>query len=415
MMQKTINVLHITPHLGGGVGKALSGLVCQAAQSKQGVRHKIVCLEEPEKLQFVNIIKSCGCPVYLSPSEKELLLLVGEADIVQLEFWNHPAIPKMLCSLTLPAHRLLVWCHVSGLHTPKIPGGILRAAHKFLFTSQCSYEAPEIADLKESEKANLGVVSSGTVDGIPPMPQRLKDSLRVGYVGSLNFSKLHPDFVKFLSAIRIPGFTVKVYGDPVNSEVLKQQCNEIGKPELLDLCGYSEDIYKELAELDILIYLLNPEHYGTAENALLEAMAMGVIPIVMNNPAERQIVEHKKTGIVIDSPEELADAINWLVANPDEKDRITKETSYTVRKQFTCTEMISKMNDQYQSILFNSKKNIDYLQIFGEKPYHWFMSFQRDNVVCTEKDFFDKKGFCSTSGDVEKTKGTLFHFATYRY
>ncbi len=412
-MQKPINVLHITPHLGGGVGKALSGLVCQAAQSGQGTVHRVVCLEPPEKLQFVNIIKSCGCAVYISPSETVLSLLVAEADIVQLEFWNHPAIPKMLCSLTLPAHRLLVWCHVSGLHTPKIPEGMLHVAHRFLFTSSCSYEAPEIVSLKESVKANLGVVSSGTIDGIPSIPHRLPGSFRVGYVGSLNFSKLHPDFVKFLSAVRIQGFTVKVYGDPVTSGILKQQCNEVGRPELLNLCGYSEDIYKKFAELDVLIYLLNPEHYGTAENALLEAMAMGVVPIVLNNPAEMQIVGHKKTGIIIESPEELADAIDWLVANPEERGKISEQTSIEIRSRCTAIEMEKKMNEEYQALMVKSKKNIGYDIIFGKTPYEWFMSFQRDNTICTKQDFLNtdslKKIDC-----YEKTKGSQYHFKYFK-
>jgi len=410
LMQKPINVLHITPHLGGGVGKALSGLVCQAAESGQGVTHKIVCLEQPEKLQFVNIIRSCGCSVYLSPSEQELSLLVAEADIVQLEFWNHPAIPKMLSSVTLPAHRLLVWCHVSGLHTPKIPEGMLCVAHRFLFTSSCSYEAPEIVLLKESVKANLGVVSSGTIDGIPSIPHRLTGSFRVGYVGSLNFSKLHPDFVKFLSAVRIPGFTVKVYGDPVTSAILKQQCNEVGRPELLDLCGYSEDIYKEFAKLDVLIYLLNPEHYGTAENALLEAMAMGIVPIVLNNPAEMQIVEHKKTGIIIESPEELADAIDWLVANPEEREKISEQASIEIRSRYTAIEMERKMNEEYKDLIKVTKKFFKYSSIFGKKPYEWFMSFQRNNTIITEQEFSNIADLKEINC-LEKTKGSLFHFA----
>ena len=45
-------VLHLTAHLGGGVGKALSGIVRQAKDSGSKFQHVIICLEEPEKSQF---------------------------------------------------------------------------------------------------------------------------------------------------------------------------------------------------------------------------------------------------------------------------------------------------------------------------------------------------------------------------
>jgi len=41
-----IKILHIAAHLGGGVGKALSGLVLQSASSRSNINHTIVTLEE---------------------------------------------------------------------------------------------------------------------------------------------------------------------------------------------------------------------------------------------------------------------------------------------------------------------------------------------------------------------------------
>ena len=38
-------VLHITTHMGGGVGKALSGVAAYAARTGAGWRHRILLLE----------------------------------------------------------------------------------------------------------------------------------------------------------------------------------------------------------------------------------------------------------------------------------------------------------------------------------------------------------------------------------
>ena len=45
-----------------------------------------------------------------------------------------------------------------------------------------------------------------------------------------------------------------------------------------------------------LLYILNRNHYGSAENILIEAMSLGVIPIVLNNDVEKTMSKTKKMG-----------------------------------------------------------------------------------------------------------------------
>jgi len=65
MVEKKLKILHILPHLGGGVGKALSSLVIGATGSK--IDHAFLLLEQPEKKQFLERIKELGCKVYVRP------------------------------------------------------------------------------------------------------------------------------------------------------------------------------------------------------------------------------------------------------------------------------------------------------------------------------------------------------------
>ena len=36
---------------------------------------------------------------------------------------------------------------------------------------------------------------------------------------------------------------------------------------------------------------------------------MGIVPIVLDNPAERQIVDDGYTGLIVNSPDEFAEAL----------------------------------------------------------------------------------------------------------
>lgn len=410
-----ITVLHLTPHLGGGVGKALSGLVGAAKVSGAPVRHVVACLEKPEKSQFLDLICEADAEVVVAPDMARLDQLVAAADIVQLEWWNHPATIECLCNMAQQPMRLLVWCHVSGLHNPIIPPKLMESSRRFLFTSPCSFEAKEVSGLMERLGTRLAVVSSG--GGFAGLPEPRADSLTdlsVGYLGSLNFAKLHPAYVAFLSAVTLPDFKVRLIGDLLNREVLEQQAQDIGRAGMLDFRGYTTDVAAELSAINVLAYLLNPCHYGTAENALLEAMAMGIVPVVLDNLAERNIVEHLRTGLVVRSPAEFADAVEWLAHNPNERARIGRQAAAWVRDRFTLGKMEAAFRAHYADVIHEEKQPVQFQRIFGTEPDQWFLSCQRDPGLFGGDGMTPLTiGRALDFGLFDRTKGTVFHFHEY--
>jgi glycosyltransferase involved in cell wall biosynthesis len=335
---------------------------------------------------------------------------------VQLEWWTHPAILKALCSQTLPAMRLIIWCHVSGLFNPIVPQKLILAANRFLFTSPCSYDAKEIKELPFHQIKKISVVSScGGFNHLSKQKMTLDSGIAVGYFGSLNFSKLHPDYIHFLKAVKMPGFKVKMIGDVVNKKILEKQCWQLGCASKLEFYGYSIDPGEVLASLNVLAYLLNPQHYGTTENALLEAMAMGIVPIVLDNPAERYIVDHLQTGFIVRSGKEFNDALQWLDANADERLRISKNAARYVRKRFCVENLVSSINAHYKEIMSEQKKNVSFTSIFGKKPADWFLSCQSSPALFekSKKMFHDGVSSHTMHGLFEKTKGSVFHFLKY--
>jgi glycosyltransferase involved in cell wall biosynthesis len=405
-------ILHITPHLGGGVGKAVSCLVAQAEQAGSPHEHVIACLERPEKSQFSDRVEASGGRLVIEPGRTRLHEEMAAADIVQLEFWNHPATVDILCATSLPPMRLLVWCHVSGLGYPAIPAGLMVAAHRFLFTSECSYEATEVKSLPAPVQERLAVLSSGC--GLDDMPQRRQWSsgrLRAGYLGSLNFSKLHPDFVSYAHAAACgQDITVNMIGDETNRAELEQQCMALAQPGLLSFLGYTADVASELEQLDVLLYLLNPHHYGTAENALLEAMAMGVVPVVLDNAAERHIVQHGVTGFVVRTPEEVAAAFAYLDTFPDKRIEMGRQAAAAVRERYNQDWMERGFAAHYAALLTQAKEEIAFRPIFGSEPVDWFRSFHRDAAQFMDDGTVLLPNGMARYGLFERTKGSVFHF-----
>ncbi len=413
-MNEHVKVLHLTAHMGGGVGKALSGLVTQAVRSGSKFRHTIVCLERPDKSQFIRQVESVGSKVIICPNRKLLSQLITDSDIVQLEWWNHPATISRLCSGPLPPMRLVVWCHISGLHLPRIPEGLIRGANRFMFTSPCSLEDAEVAATFRSTPERFAVVHScGGFDGLPTPAKNTVKPNQAGYIGSLNFAKLHPQYIDFLAAVNYPDFRVRVIGDTTNQETLEQQCSSAGRSGLLEFRGYTEDIASELSAINVLAYLLNPEHYGTSENALLEAMAMGIVPVVLDNPAERHIVEHRVTGLIVNSPSEFGAAIEWLFDNPEAVQSMGLQASRSVRRKFAVRKMYEALHENYSQTMNTSKHRISFTDIFGTIPADWFLVNQRHPEYFTSDQQLETVDTLTLPGLFERTKGSVFHYYSH--
>lgn len=400
--------------MGGGVGKAVAALILQAAKKNPGDEHRVLCLERPVKSQFVVLAESAGCQFMYGFNADKLVDEVDNADIVQLEFWNHPAIIKFLWLLTEREMRLLVWCHISGINFPLIPVELIKKSQCFLLTSECSYESPELLQLPPDVKEKLRVVSSGNIGDLPYAPIKKKSStLKSGYLGTLNFSKLHPHYASIVSAVEESSFRIKIFGDMVNREVLQGQCNLLNRPRLLDFQGYTNDVPGDLSRLDLFVYILNPYHYGTAENALLEAMAMGVVPIVLGNACEMTIVDHGRTGVVVNNPQEFAASYHQLSGSPDKIRELSLSAIDYVRSCYTSESMESRFASVYDELMEQPKDGVNFSDVFGHDPITAMSQFYRDFSIFHNQLAYDKTDELSRYGFFERTKGSIFHFLDY--
>jgi len=398
------------------VGRVISSIIEESNRIGNGIIHSVACLERPINQQFITKIQKSGGNVLIEPSYEDLLQHIRIADIVQIEWWHHPVMARFLCSSELPSARWVIWSHVSGLCPPVIPPALLSIPNLFLFSSPCSWEHPKLAAQKRLLRKHVDVVfSSGGFNDLPLPPVRLyKEPLRFGFVGSLNFSKLHPHFLDYIKAIHQDDFKLVMIGDKYGGEALIKEVIRVGLDRRLEFLGYQTDIGSALSEFDVLVYLLNPIHYGTTENALLEAMALGVVPIVMNNPAERYLVEHKKTGMVVNDPNSFAEAVDWLVENPTELKHIAQNAASKARDAFSISRTTSQLTIHYQTVAQQNKIIGDFRTVFGVSPADWFLACQEDKWLTT----IFKDGYSNPDLKIsiphylfENNKGSVLHYA----
>ena len=396
-----MKILHVTPHLGGGVGKAHAAL--SGALPKEAVQQTFILLEEPRDRRYADMIEAGGARVIVADGLDQVARLASTADIVQFEFWNHPRLFECLAHTAFPAMRSVFWSHISGLCKPLIQPGLMEEAGRFVFTTEASRSIASIALLPETARKKISVINSGF--GFTDGSRRARPKNRkpvIAYLGTVDFVKMHPGFFDAIDGLVGNDFEVSVWGSVDPSGPVAARAGAMRHPERVKFCGETAEPAVALSEADIFFYPLQPDHYGTAENALIEAMSLGLTPVVLNNPAEMAIIRDGATGFVAQSTEECVSLLQMLLLLPELREKISRNTIRYVAETRTPARSALDFMILWLGLLSEPARHCNFHDVVGESPADWFLSTQRLPGAPWES---------ARSGIPQKlSKGTLAHF-----
>ena len=374
-------VLHITPHLGGGVGKAVSTLINNDNKNC----HTVICLEKPINYKFYNIIKKKNKIII---TNKILIIqkFLKKNDIIQVEFWNHPLLLKILTTFKNFKHRVIFWLHISGDKYPKIPNKILKNKNiDIVFSSRKSFRYHQ-----KLNKNNFHLISSGT--GLPQKNTANKHFFKCIYVGSFHKNKINKNIISLISLISDIIDRFDMYGE---DELKDRFLKEIKKNKLQKIIythGFKKNIVNILNKSSVLLYFLKKDHYGTGENILIEAMSAGVIPVVLNNPLEKSIIKNNVNGIVLKKNNNLRKLLLKLKLNKKYRINLSKKCIKFANDNFDSQTQTNKFNTLYEKKIKKKKYNFNFANMIGDNPSKIFLSFLNKKKIEPQKILFDNKG-----------------------
>ena len=395
-----MKVLHVTPHLGGGVGKAHAAL--RGALPVE-IDQTFVLLEAPRDRRYMELIENGGARVIVADGLDQVAQLAGSADIVQFEFWNHPRLFECLANCQFPAIRSVFWSHISGVSKPLIPPGLMEEAMRFVFTTRASLDNASLAFLSEAARSRIAVINSGfgfpgAERGVPARDRKPA----IAYLGTVDFVKMHPVFFDAIDSLTGDDVRVAVWGAIDPSGPVAARARAMRHPERVEFRGETAEPAAALAEADIFFYPLQPDHYGTAENALIEAMSLGLVPVVLNNAAEMAIVRDGETGFIASSIEESASLLQMLLSSPDIRERVSRNAVEQIAETRTPDQSVRDFMIVWLGMLSKSPRHCDFRAAIGDNPADWFVATQ-----CLPGVKWNSPGRTSAQ---QPSKGTLAHF-----
>lgn len=323
-------ILHVIEQLTlGGPLNAIVGVVKYATPGS--AQHRIVSLL-PAQRRAREIALENGIAILSAPETETFTGLLASADIVQLHFWNSPEIHQFLAA-PWPAMRVLVWCHVNGAAPPHIlPRQLFEFGDVVVATAPSSLGLPVF---RAADPERVALIPGGAdFARLAGLQAPAHPGFNVGYIGRLDFCKLHDAFVAMSAAINVPEIRFLVCGEGRDRAELARQARALGVSERFSLSGFVEDIASILAQLDVFGYPLCAGNHATGELTIQEAMYAGVPPVVFPFGGAAEIVANGRNGIIVQNAHEYSTAITSLYYNPAERKRLGANAAQDARTRF---------------------------------------------------------------------------------
>lgn len=395
---------HLVAHLGGGIGRALRHLICNDASTQ----HEIISIDETRDRRHVEVLNDAGAETVVFDRIADIAAHLSRYDIVQIEYWNHPRLYQVLSRLNDVNARWLLWSHISGRTSPCIPAQLPATLNACIFSTQLSLAAFQ-RDNPAAENLHFIASAAGLAEAqIQAHAARAIDAL---YVGTLSPAKIHPDYAEFLKRFVELGF-----GDTVIAGDISGDCNlpatlaAQGIAAKVELAGHVDQVQPLFEAAKYFFYILNPGHYGTSENALIEAMSAGVVPIVLDNQIERDLVAPSRGGYIIKSADDLIalkdqllDAVRW-------RQKSENCLAY-IAEHYPPGRTASEFDAVYQTVLGSAARPLRFDETFGRTPHEWFLSTRADAAQWRDDyiaDLVARRDYAVTA----VTKGSVAQFCS---
>jgi glycosyltransferase involved in cell wall biosynthesis len=182
-----------------------------------------------------------------------------------------------------------------------------------------------------------------------------KELARVGIIGQVAPNKGHDCLVEAVSLLRRQGINLIVRtfgsGESGYTERLKKKIQKAGLADIWEWMGYEQDKLKIFAAIDICIV---PSCFGDPfPTVAMEAGVYGLPVVASRIGGLPEIIEDSVTGWLVepDSPEQLAEKIQYLINQPEAAREMGKAGRERVFKLFTVEKMVMKFESLFEEFV----------------------------------------------------------------
>jgi len=231
---------------------------------------------------------------------------------------------------------------------------VFRLCDRVICNSRAAAERLLRFGLAESK---LAVISNGLPEEAfaeaPPALERRPGVLRIGLIARMNDPvKNHAGFLRAAARLvsRFPTIEFLLVGDGPLRPNLEKIARNLGLERQVRFLGDRRDISAILGSIDISVSFSFSE---SQSNVVLESMAAGVPVIASRVGGNIEIIQDRKTGILVESGDEgaLAHALETLVKHPHLRAEYGKCGKRLAQENFRLDRIAHRYEELYRSLL----------------------------------------------------------------
>lgn len=145
--------------------------------------------------------------------------------------------------------------------------------------------------------------------------------------------------------------------DPSNPRsVSEEDLNEWRNEGIVELLGFRSDVARLFSESHIITL---PSYYGEGlPKVLIEAAACGRAVVTTDHPGCRDAITPDESGLLVPvrDPEALADAIQYLIENPEQRHAMGRAGRKLAEEVFDVHKVVEQHLKVYEELLTNADK-----------------------------------------------------------
>jgi len=120
--------------------------------------------------------------------------------------------------------------------------------------------------------------------------------------------------------------------------------------------GWTSDMDSVWSEMDCLVHTAEQEPFG---RVIIEAMAAGIPVIAINSGGPSEIIQHRKTGILVEpgNIRELVDAMKELALDATLRSQLATSAQEYAIQQFPASKTAEQVHELYQDVLRRTRRS----------------------------------------------------------
>jgi glycosyltransferase involved in cell wall biosynthesis len=176
---------------------------------------------------------------------------------------------------------------------------------------------------------------------------------RIGFVGRLSPEKNVQFLAKLERGLTEKGFnnfSIVVVGDGAERRWLERNLTRAEFTGVL----LNDSLAEAYANMDVFAF---PSRTDTFGNVILEALASGVPPIVMNSGGPKYLVDHGISGFVSRNEEEFIDFVSHLMSSPDQHRNMREQArTAALKRSWDC--VFEEVYRAYETAINRNHKEV---------------------------------------------------------